>query len=91
MHCVDGAWRVGDASDAMRKTTAPDPVPIIGRLTYTKRELCQALGVSDSTLTRLERRGILKPLPICRHKLYPVEAVHRLLNGGVAKFAQAAD
>ena len=74
----------------MNATTSPE-VPSVEKLTYNKRELCQALGISDTTVWRWEQRGILKPLSICRHKLYPVDAVRRLVEKGTAGIAGADD
>lgn len=54
----------------------------IEKLTYNAREACVALGISSTTLWRLERRGFLTPLPGLRHKLYPTAAVRRFAEKG---------
>jgi hypothetical protein len=49
-------------------------------LVYTAEQVCAALQISAVTLWRLERRGLLKPLPHLRHKRYAVRAVERFAN-----------
>ncbi len=57
----------------------------VERLAYTKAELCAATGLAPITIWRLEKKGLLRPVPGIRHRLYSVAAVHRFLNGsGVA-------
>lgn len=64
---------------------APDTLqPNVERLTYTKREACIAIGVSEVTLWRLEKKGLLSPIPGLRHKLYSVAALRRFAERGVA-------
>jgi hypothetical protein len=46
-------------------------------LAYTADQVCAALQISKVTLWRLEKRGLLRPLPQLRHKRYPTEAVRR--------------
>ena len=55
----------------------------IERLAFSSRELCQAIGVSDVTLWRLAKKGILKPIPGIRHRIYSRTAVERFLAGKV--------
>lgn len=54
------------------------------RLAYTKRELVDLLGVSPVSIYRLELRGLLRPIPGIRHKLFSVAEVQRFLAGGGA-------
>lgn len=68
--------------NALQTEPTAAPVSGVGRLTYTKAELCKALGLSNTTLWRLEQRGLLKPLAGLRHKIYPVTAVEKFLAGG---------
>ncbi len=56
----------------------------VERLTLTSREVCEALGVSITTLWRLTKRGHLTPLPGLRHKLFSVAAVRRFAERGAA-------
>jgi hypothetical protein len=53
---------------------------IIERLTYTTKETCTALGVSSTTLWRIQARGLLHPIPGMRNKLFSVAAIHRFVN-----------
>ena len=53
----------------------------IERLAYSKKETCAALGISSVSLWRLEKRGLLMPLPCLRHKLYAVEALKKFVAG----------
>ena len=57
-------------------TTVP-----VAKLAYTLRELCAALGLCRVTLYRLEQRGLLRPVPGIRHKLYARAEVDRFLSG----------
>lgn len=56
--------------------------PQVPKLTYNAREVCSALGISITTLWRLEKRGFLAPLPGLRHKLYPASAVRAFAEKG---------
>lgn len=51
------------------------------RLTYTKAELCKALRLSPTTLWRLEKKGLLEPIPGLRHKIFSRNAVERFIDG----------
>ena len=62
----------------------PPPAPLKAltpKLAYTLQELSAELGISRVSFYRLEARGILKPLPYLRHKLYSREEVARFLSG----------
>ena len=65
-------------------TEITEHAPKIERLTYTKRELCAALRLSPVSIYRLEVRGLLRPIPGIRHKLFSVAEVTRFLAGGHA-------
>lgn len=52
----------------------------VERLAYTADEVCIALDISRTSLWRLEKRGLLKPVPGLRVKRYSVEAVKRFAN-----------
>ena len=57
--------------------------PQIEVLALNKRQVCAALGgISETTLWRLEKRGLLAPVPGVRNKLYSVEAVRDFVRGG---------
>ena len=55
--------------------------PAIERLAFSGEEIQRALGVSSVTLWRLEKRGLLRPLPGLRRKLYATSEVQRFLSG----------
>lgn len=55
--------------------------PVLERLVYNRIELGQVLGLCETSIWRLERRGLIKPVPGLRHKLYSVEAVKRFIAG----------
>lgn len=59
--------------------------PPATRLAYTKAQLLEVLPVSSTTLWRWEKRGILKPIPGIRHKLYSVAAVRLIVEQGVTE------
>jgi hypothetical protein len=68
----------------MAKTMHPTESNV-EKLAFTAREVCQSISISSTTLWRLEKRNILKPLPgIGRHKLYNAAAVRRLAETGAA-------
>ncbi len=50
-------------------------------LTYNSAQVCAVIGIKRTTLWRLERRGMLRPLPGIRHKLYSRKAVARYVEG----------
>ena len=53
-------------------------VESVERLLYTTAQVCQALGLSRTSVWKLEKLGVLKPLPHIRTRLYSVEAVRAL-------------
>jgi hypothetical protein len=55
------------------------------RLTFTRQEACVALGVSLTTLWRLEARGLIKAVPYFRTKIYSRKELTRFLASGEAK------
>ena len=55
--------------------------PPVEKLAYSTQELCAALGLSDVTLWRLAKRGLLNPVPGIRHRLYSRVEVERFLAG----------
>lgn len=55
--------------------------PTAARLAYSKAELASSLGLSEITIWRLERKGLLRAVPGVRHKIYSVAAVQRFLDG----------
>ncbi len=62
----------------MEKTMLP-PAPV-EKLAYNKKEVQAALGIGETTIWRLEKRGLLRPVPGLRHKLYPVAQLRRLVE-----------
>jgi hypothetical protein len=50
------------------------------RLAYTAAETCAALGISATTLWRLERLGLLTPVRHLRHRLYARSEIERFLS-----------
>jgi hypothetical protein len=56
----------------------------VERLTYNAREARQALGVSSTTLWRLEKRGLIAPIGGLRTKLFSIAAIRRFVDGGKA-------
>jgi DNA-binding transcriptional MerR regulator len=59
-------------------TTAPNPTE--PRLKYSASEVADLLGVSRTTLWRLHKRQLLKPVSGLRRKLYSRQAVESFLN-----------
>jgi hypothetical protein len=65
----------------MTYTTTSPASGNLERLAYTKAELCKLLHISTVTLWRLEKRGLLVPIPSIRHKIYSKVAVEAFLSG----------
>ncbi len=51
------------------------------RLAYSRKELAAELSMSPVTLWRLEAKGLIKPVPGVRHKMYSKAEVNRFLSG----------
>lgn len=51
-----------------------------GRLTLRIPEVAKALGISETSVRRLIRRGQLKPLRLFRHVLIPTEQLTKLVH-----------
>ena len=75
------------AAEPLHADPLPAPLPqppdkfLKPKLAYTLKELCDELGVSRVTLYRMEIRGLLKPLPYFRHKIFSRAEVERFLSG----------
>jgi predicted DNA-binding transcriptional regulator AlpA len=59
----------------------PPPAPKAppAKLAFNLKELSQELGISKITLYRMEARGLLKPLPYFRTKVFSRAEVERFL------------
>lgn len=58
--------------------------PVIERLAFTPDEIREVIpGLSDTTLWRLEKRGLIKRVPGIRNRLYSVESVRAFASGKV--------
>jgi hypothetical protein len=68
---------------ATDENQAPVPVAL-----FSSRQARRYLGISNSTLKRLEARGILHPLRFIRAKRYPLAQLDALLRDG---FSEAID
>ena len=51
------------------------------RLAYSRKELAAELNLSPVPLWRLETKGLIKPVPGVRHKMYSNAEVNRFLSG----------
>lgn len=60
---------------------SPPAKPLAPKLAYTLKELSDELGISKVSIYRFEIRGLLKPLPYFRHKVFSREEVERFLAG----------
>lgn len=67
----------------------PIAIPVIAqpveRLAYTAKETATCLGVSLVTLWRLQKRGLLLPVPGLGKRLYSVESIKRFAAGEAPK------
>ena len=66
-----------------KKTNTPETAPV-EKLAYSADEACAALGIGRTTLWRFEKRGLIRAVPHLRHKVYPVDALKRFLDGKAA-------
>jgi hypothetical protein len=62
--------------------TISAPTRATDKLAFSKKELCDAIGVSPVTLWRLEKRGLLRPVAGIRHRIYSRKEVERFLSSG---------
>jgi hypothetical protein len=60
------------------------PLPKTLRITLSTQEACAALGISVTSLWRLEKRGLIRAVPHLRVKLWPVAELHRFANSVAA-------
>lgn len=56
----------------------------IQRLAFTASETAAALGIKETTLWRLTRRGLINPNRATRRPLYAVSEIERFLAEGKA-------
>jgi predicted DNA-binding transcriptional regulator AlpA len=56
----------------------------VEKMAFTGGEVETITGLSKVTIWRLEKRGLLKPVPGIRNKLYSRKAVEAFLEGKVA-------
>lgn len=61
-----------DTTSTITSSSCPE-----NKLLMSAREVCATLSISNTTLWRLVQRGLLKPHPGFRHKLYSVAAIRR--------------
>ncbi len=61
------------------------PTPKASKLGYTLAELGEELGMSKATIYRLTTRGLLRPLPYIRTKIFTRQEVERFLAEGDAR------
>lgn len=62
-----------------------DPAPKPSKLGYSVGELSAEIGVSKVTIYRLIDRGLLRPLPYIRTKIFSHQEVARFLAEGDAR------
>ena len=78
------------SADVPPPAIAPPPVhtepirkEVTPKLAYTLKELSAELGMSKVTIYRLTARGLLKPLPYLRTKVFAKVEVERFLAEGM--------
>lgn len=56
--------------------------PQVEALACRRREACRLLGgISTVSLWRLEKRGLIRPVPGLRHKLYAIQSLRDFVSG----------
>jgi len=83
------AKRMADSAPP-RETPPPAPSPqpekpLPPKLAFTMKELSAELGISKTSICRLEERGLLKSLPYLRTKVYARREVERFLDASWMK------
>jgi excisionase family DNA binding protein len=58
---------------------------LLRRLAFSVRETAEMLGISEKTVRRLIRRGLLRPSRALRHLLIPKKEIERFLEQTTAK------
>ena len=71
---------------ASGKNEAPF-APLTERLAYSLSDLKSVTGLSTTTVWRLEKRGLLRPVAGIRSKLYSRANVEAFLNGNTEQAA----
>jgi excisionase family DNA binding protein len=51
------------------------------RISYKIKEAAEILGVSQATVRRAIKRGLLRPCRVLRHPLIPSDQLVKLING----------
>jgi excisionase family DNA binding protein len=54
--------------------------PTHPRLAYTRHEVAEMLGISEPTIDRLVKRGLLKPIRATRRPLFSLPELERFLS-----------
>jgi len=67
------------AQASASRTVAP-----LERLTLSKEQVLLVVGIGNTTLWRLEQRGLLRPMRGLRHKLYSVAEIRRYIAEATA-------
>lgn len=62
------------------RSSKPEVAPV-EKLAYSVDEACAAIGVSRTSIWRLEKRGLIRAVPHIRTKLYSLAELKRFLNG----------
>jgi hypothetical protein len=63
--------------------TANNTNPVTKQAVLQLKDACEYLGgISPSSLRRLIKRGLLKPIRALRHILIPIAELDRLINSG---------
>ncbi len=50
------------------------------KLAFSTKETCAALGISSTSLWRLERQGLIRAVRVLRTPLYPRKEIERFLG-----------
>lgn len=80
---------IGARLAPIAKPSPPPPAatkkPLPEKMAFTLKELSVELGISKVTLYRLEARGLIRPLPYLRTKIFARKEVERFLADGIMK------
>lgn len=66
------------------KSNETAPSHAVEKLAFHGAEVEKILGISAITRWRLEKRGLLKPVPGIKHKLYSRKTLEAFLEGKAA-------
>lgn len=82
---IDGTLTANANDKPTPVSSEPKDLLMLRRLAFSVRETAEMLGISEKTVRRLIRRGLLRPSRALRHLLIPKKEIERFLEQTTAK------